>query len=1052
MTRISQQAFMYQGHNRLPAAVIADSVLPSAKPPLIYPGTKRGNGNIKLYGNFNGQVDATLDVKILDTALEVPVVSAPTFRGAGTGKISDISASGLQAQGVQVICLATGTDTTPASAVIEGKEFQAKTEGTPGNAIYIIIDDSMLVFTQTDYSTIKALSIGDTALEGQEWDFDTKVLQGENVPADAHRVAFGLDVLHIYRQYKKYEEGVWKYYFIMPIQYDVVPGSRVYFVTGGRKITVTNGTITEIYTGIVTIADFWQQVKDGSALIEPVESSIDTSLNISSPAVREFATKTDAYFLPPYRGEQSSVYAGELSSIAVTNDAKTELLQLECADNSYVGAEVWNVKGSSSGDMGQARTGQIANFGHVSFIVPQKFPKDWGTVKEDWSWEVDYQIRNEFEVAPPICFNLRQGISSIPQTLTLEYKQKAADCACPPVSFSDKCLGLSEEGGEIGMAYTVPDLLFWSDVVQEAMSEQFSKWQEGQEGRSVTVSYDATTTPYPTHMRFLAVSGEYFTKLKTLAQRIMNLPEDAPSSLQGMVDSYKALVNSISLYLVTASLINSVWHPMGSPALRYWNGSAWDINNYGHMWILDFEYNTALYQSLTDSVLNYERTYGVKKNSVVAIGTCYIDAGGEYYWEVRGAKAYLPAFTDTPYYSTVKSGDQYVGTKEFAFNISVPCTGTLKIGDRITVTIGGALFERTYQLGDLTYLPTIARQNLYLHGGIDGDDLYTFGVQGEIDSLPNYLLDRNAPARYYHKKLAFQIEDGIVPFQVGDVFEFAIEGGHFVWRKDAGAWSSALQITQDLQTLDSGLRIGFEFGVTPSFMQGDQWEILCTQENRTANLLTPWPARRKGTGNITITFDAPVDVDTLIIDMHSLTGNITFKASNVSNFASTVYSAVIAPDALICKLLADDPDVPVTARYFRIEITGEAEIGHVWLGQRMHLDSDADSITPLKRYNMKRHESQTPFSLLQYARKGYAVSYDKSWIENADFVKIQTMFDYLKTAHDMPLYFIPNVNYPTDCMRGTIEIDTLEPRAGMDYNVPPANRDYTLALSIVGVQ
>lgn len=1026
---IGQQAYIYQKNNKLIDATITDTISASAKPPLIYPVTKRGNGNIRLYGSFSGQADAAYEVKIKDTALEVPIVSAPTFRGAGTGKISDITAASLQAQNVQVLCLSTGTDTTQAQVVIEGQPFQAKAEGTPGNLIYIIVNDSMLTFTQTDYSTIKALKVGDTALEGQEWDFDTKVLQGSILPADAHRIAFGLDRLHIYRQYKKFEDGKWKYYFILPVQYDVKAGSRVYFVTGGRKITVTNGSATEIYTGIVSIADFWQQVKNSSALIKPVNSSIDTTLNISSPAVREFATKTDAYFLPPYRGDNSSVYAGELGSVAVTNDAKTELLQIECADNAYIGAEIWNVKGSSSGNMGQARSGAIANFGHVSFIVPQKFPKDWGTVKEDWNWKVDYMVRNEFEVKPPICFNLKQGINSIPQTLILEYKEKPAACFCPPVTFSDKCLGLSEEGGEIGMAYTVPDLLFWTDVKIDTLKE--GAWlgynqPDIFEGRAGAANPSTATFPLPATFIFLnsyeTATREYITNFKALAQRIMNLPEDAPSLLQSMVDQYKTLVAGLTIH----------------------SGSSWHTT---HAYIFEVTYNTSLYMSLTDSVLLYERTYGLKKNSVAAFGTCYIDAGSNNYWEVRGAKAYLPAFTDTPYYSTVKSNEQYVNTKEFAFNISVPCGGALKVGDKITVEIGGAVYERTYQLGDITYLPTIARQNLYLHGGIDGDDLYSFSVKGDLNSFPNYSLDRTAPARYYHKNLSFQIEDGIVPFQVGDVFEFAIEGGHFVWRKGSGAWSSPLQILQEIQTFDNSLRIGFEFGVNPSFVQGDTWEVFCVQENRASNLVTPWTARRKGTGNITFNMGAPVAVDTLIIDMHDLAANVTFKASNASNFTPLIYSAALTPDDLICKLFAT-----VTAQYFRIEISGEAEIGHVWLGQRTQLASDADRVRPLKRYSMLRHEGKaSPFSQLQSRQAGYTIGYE-SFIYNADYIKLKEMFEYLKENNDMPLYFIPNINYPADCLRGRIDIDNLEPGSDIDYNVPPANRIYNLTLSVIGVQ
>ena len=301
-------------------------------------------------------------------------------------------------------------------------------------------------------------------------------------------------------------------------------------------------------------------------------------------------------------------------------------------------------------------------------------------------------------------------------------------------------------------------------------------------------------------------------------------------------------------------------------------------------------------------VLNYERTYGLKKNRIIAPGTCWTDGQGEYYWEVRGAKAYLPAFTDVPFYSTVKSGDSYINTREFAFLISTPCAGTLIEGDKITVEIGGIEIARTYQLGDTTYLPTIAAQNLYLHGGINGDDLYDFEVKGGINSFPNYSLNRNSPQEYYTPQLSFRIDDGIIRFQVGDLFEFAIEGGRYIWRKDGGAWSSPMQIKPEIQLFDSGLQIGFDFGVSPSFMQNDVWEIFCVQENRAENLTTPWPQRWKGTGNIIFTFPAAVSVDSLIIDLHDLSGTITFQASDFDDFHVLLHNEVITVSALICKL------------------------------------------------------------------------------------------------------------------------------------------------------
>jgi hypothetical protein len=1017
-----QQAYLYQKNNKAVDAVIDWAISPSGKPVLIYPVSKRGNGNIRAYGSFTGQEDARYEVKVLDTALENPVVSAPVFRGAGTGKISDIAASGLEAQKISVECLSTGTSSAKAIIEIEGLRFRAKYAGSAGNGISVTVDDSKLLFTETDYSTVMDLKEGDTGLEGQEWDFDTKVLQGDLVPADARRIAFGQDMLHIYVQYKKFEDGKWKYYFIQPVQYAVNKGTPVYFVTGGRTITVTDGVTTETYAGIITAADLWQKVKASSAVIEPVDSSIDTTRGTSSPAVREMTTKTDAYFLPAYAGEKSSEYAGELDSILVRDDAKTELIQIECADNSYIGAEVWNVKGSSSGNMGQAKTGEFADFGRVGFTVPQRFPKDWGTVKEDWSYKVAYASRDQGVTPPGICFFMRLGINSQPQTLVLEYKKKPVECGCPaPPAFSDKCLGFDEKGGEIGMSYTVPDLLFWTDAKIDTLKE--SNWlakdePENFEGRSGSATPALLKSPLNT---FESATAEYVSMFKALAQRIMGLPEDAPSQLQAMVDQYKAVVESLTI----AS--GNPWTSADPP------------------YIFEVHYDTTAYMSLVETVLNYERTYGVKKNSVTPPGSCYIDPGGDYYWEVRGSKAYLPAFTDTPYYSTVLQSGQMINTKDFAFLISTPCGGELAEGDTITVSIGGVQFAKTYQLGDITYLPTVAGQDLLLNGGVDGDDTYTFGVTGEKDNFPDYLLNRTDPAQYATSKLSFQIDDGVVMFQVADIFEFNIEGGRWIWKKDGGAWSAPLGIAQTLQALDAGLSVAFDFGVSPSFLQGDTWEVLCVQENKAANMIIPQDILAgNGTGNITLSFDAPVTVDTLIIDKHDLAADITLQASNQADFGVLIHNEAIPVSALICKII----DGGITAQYFRIIAAGENRIGYLFLGNMMQLSLDADSVLPLRRFQMSRTTGSKPFSLLDRMQWGYNVGYS-SFILNADFELLDEMIQYLKSNNDMPLYFLANINYPDACIRATIDADNIEFGGDIDDNAPQDKRLYTVTIPVV---
>ncbi len=1037
-----QQGYIYQKRNALPdAAAITAQVARSTRRPLVYPVRKAGNGTIRLYGDYTGAEDATYDIKIIDTVLERPTVSAPVFRGAGTGRMRDIWVQGLEAQKITVLCLSTGTDTVQAEVEIEGLRFRARPEGAEGNRIYITVDDSELAFSETDYSLLKDLSPGDTGLSGQEWDWDTKALQGEFVPLDAHRVAFGQNRVHVYLQYKVFEDGEWKYHFIPQIRYEARTGEKVYFVSGGRRITVTDGVTTEVFDGIITVADLWQAVKEGSTLIEPVESSIDTSRTVTSPAVRELAVKTDAYFLPPYRDQGSSEYAGVLENVGVTNDAKTELIELTCRDNSYIGQEIWDVKGSASGELGQVRTGQLANFGFVHFQIPKRFPKDWGTLKEGWSYEVRYMPREPGAEPPPICFTMRLGIASSPQRMVLEYKRRPADCYCPPVGFSDRCLGFEEEGGDAGMAYIVPDLLFWTDAVAERMTE---KWIEGYYihsypgggSRSYSGEYLEGRDIYSYRYGFNKLIQEYVDKFKTLAQRIMNLPEDDESTLRVMVDEYKELVNSLKM-----------WKDDSSQWIL-WNGSDWSPAPFpGSVSVADVSYDTGLYQTLVDRVLDYERTYGVKKNRIIASGTCYQDSDDEYYWEVRGARAYLDAYTDVPYYSTVRSGDEYVNTREFAFLISTPCGGVLKEGDKIEVSIGELQYEHTYQVGDRTFLPTIARQELRLSGGIDGDDTYRWGVSGEIDVFPDYLLDRNAPAQYVHPRLRFQIDEGAVPFKVGDSFSFSVEGGRFIWRKNGGPWSSPVGVEKEIQPFDEGLMIGFEFGVSPSFMIDDTWEVLCIQDNKAMNMAgLNLSSKYRGNGYVTIDMGSAVSIDVLLIDGHNIAGDFVFRASNTADFSTTVFSDTITPAPVICRLYP-----AISARYYRFEFSGDVEIGYCFLGQVTRLSLDADRVTPLRRYNMDRQAGKEPFSLLRYVHRGYLVGYE-SFLYSSDWETLEGMIDYLKRGGDLPMYFIPNISYPDECIRVRIDTDLLEVSGDIDMNAPKDMRLFALTIPLAGTE
>jgi hypothetical protein len=533
----------------------------------------------------------------------------------------------------------------------------------------------------------------------------------------------------------------------------------------------------------------------------------------------------------------------------------------------------------------------------------------------------------------------------------------------------------------------------------------------------------------------------------------MALTEDDVSTLTTMVTDFRNLFSSFLISLrVGQTLPDDI--TLNTSSLAY----LWDDTNQKWQWTSRNAYkfikvedvvmsSPALFKALADKVLLYEKTHGIKKNRIVSTDSCYIDnLTSLYYWEVSGAKAYLPAFTDTIYYSTVKVGDEYQSTKEFGFKISLPCGGSGFLeGDQIIVRIGERQTEPTYQIGDITYLPTIASQNLFCSGGVDGDDTYIFEIISETDTFANYLLNRDNPVPYVSAKLQFLINDGVVPFSVGDYFEFSVEGGRFIWRKDNGAWSSPVNISSELQVFDSGLRILFDFGASPSFVVNDTWQVKCIQSNKVANGLNLFShLKLKGTGEITIDAGSSIPIDALVIAFHNLTSAFDFIASDSPSFSPAIYTKNITPTSIICDLPATQ-----TARYFKLDISGDYEIGYAFLGLKLQLSLDADQVEPLNRYNIKRNSGKEPFSLHQFTQKGYIVNYS-SFIYNTDYNLLEAMINYLKLNGDLPLYFVPNINYPAECIRGRVDSDNINFSSPIDMNAPQENRLFALSLPIVG--
>jgi len=199
MSACSPQRFLPNNRNALRGATLTpSSVLPVANQVLTLPYARSGTAQVALTGTYTGTEQADYDIEILDTDIEIPRVSTPTFSGAGSGTISAIAATGTQ-QTYTVELTNPGTETTTASVQLEGATINALIEGTPGNSVRLIVDQSTLVFTATNYSLLEAIRAGQgsttSPFVGQGYDWDCAVLDATTglIPATVIRVSADAD-------------------------------------------------------------------------------------------------------------------------------------------------------------------------------------------------------------------------------------------------------------------------------------------------------------------------------------------------------------------------------------------------------------------------------------------------------------------------------------------------------------------------------------------------------------------------------------------------------------------------------------------------------------------------------------------------------------------------------------------------------------------------------------------------------------------------------------------------------------------------------------------
>lgn len=1082
--------FLANDRNLIREATLVPSSVEGSEFVREIPVARDGTAQVLLSGTYTGAEEATYDVEIVDTVPTVPRVSAPIATGAGSSRLVDVAAVGLSAQSIVVELVDPGKPATRAAVAFEGVTLQAREIGDGGNAIALEIDQSGLVYTETDFALLVALQPGNgspsTGLEGAGFDWETAILGADDViPDDAKRVAFGDDRATIYLQYKRYVDNRWLYHFVPEIKRAIPAGTPVLFVTGGRTVTIADGVAPdEIYTGIETVYDLLAQVRAGSTLVT-VEGVVANDRSPDGQASLELLARTDAHVEPS--SGSGSIYAKQFESTFANANARTELAIARCyavtgKDHplARVGLERWRVRSSIGGDLGEAVTGEafVEVDSRFGFTIPRVLPDGYGIQKGRFSFVgVQYVPREEDVEPPPVCpVSMALGDAAVDQTITLVWtKRPSGDCDCstmPAPRIGGPCLGGEFTEGSDGMSYSpeaidrLKDLYDWGNTASAALARYVSGWQRDgipetkhDNGGTVGFSFAAgqgegsgsTSQVFPTEADEGAPSFGYDQEVLET-----HFPDDVTAQIKEVLDVYERALAAIDL--VTDTTLRADGFTQWDSAL-----ATLESDTPGSMTRL-VGFTIEKYRVLTGQAMAYAGLSPMGKsdaNTLESGDGCWRDWGDSHYFSVEGSVGggYAPLFANKVYYSSRRANEegQYFSTHEFGLQINVRCVEDLEEGDTITLAIGDAAWPSTYQVGDELVLPIIAAAPLNLAGGRDDASEQTWSVTGsEFGPFPPWVFTPgDSPTAYSEDGLSFDIELRGIPNAKGDAFRFDVEGGHYRWRVNAGAWSSSTDIPVGEVAFDEGLLIEFVAGAAPSFEAGDVHSFRVAQPWAVSHVQEPRPTRwrwafESGGTTLEVDLGAVHDLDTFAIAMHTIPEGATLTLEG-GDAAADEWTEPVTWNAWVA---VQTLSAPRTARYLRLTIEADAAgtIGWLWAGEALGSTLSADmAVRPafnVARANVPGFQGATTLG----KARGQSVAWTEGALSEADATALLAMFDYVKSNHDEPIVLLPNVNRPAEAIVGTIVEDALDfPEVHGEQPNDGARRRYSTSFEVRGI-
>jgi len=948
--------------------------------------SKTGGGVVTLTGD--GVEDATYDIEVVNnTIVGTPTVSTPVYTGVGNPVMSLLAASGgTAAQRFGVTLVDLGTDTTNAFTPWQGVTLQAVASGSGGNSIAIEVDESGIVRTGTDYALLEAITRDANEYVGDAWNFGAPTLNPDGtIPSSAPRISFGADP-QVYRQYREYVDGRYVYRFSPAPVRDVQEGARVYAVTGSRTVTTDNGATVRTYASVTTLYSLLTAIIADASRHVDVVGAVTNDLSPGGMAMVEMAVRTVSYVQSIERDGTVFVRGAELD-IDVTDDAPTELLTITCKRSDYIGAELWEVRGTVSGELADAVTNVAYDGTDYDFTIPQLLAPNIEPVAEK-SAVLDLVTRDPGDPLPKLCVeNFVLGADARDRVFTYRWTQRATECTCEDVEIDGgpdgDILGTEEDYvGElipVTLQTRVQSLYNWRNTFVASQASILagttavtSDDSEAAAGTVATDVTDVTSAGADDAVSLLQRTGAVVKvdrvdikaankAVALLHSTLVNIYETNGETMPGAAGTAwdSALTDLQTDFAALSTLV-------GSNFWRTWSAfvSGSTLFDEDAKRVAEGAFSSAL---LTADFDGYIEKWRARMDYVLTIGGVSPDFEGSTrpgndVWQDEGGTAWfesqnglLPIQPGHYYYSSVLDEEDIpVATREFGIGVGIGCEESLRDGDQLIITISASGNVRvTYQVGDQFRVRVVNGSAIQLGGGQTGTDTQTWRVLGSVaGALADYSLYKPTPGTYSTGGLTFKITPGGINSALGDEFEFYVEGGQFRWRKNAGSWSANTQIAATV-AIDAPISAQFDSGAAPSWVIGDSYNFRVQALHTLERVCSPVHSTILGSGELRIAYTAAMLAGTtptwLYVRNNGESDNeiLRVRLRDVGEALLRSVQYTLAPGDHAIDITAD---ISAEATATMLDVvhmpTAFPDIGLLWLGEPFELELPTGAVDP----------------------------------------------------------------------------------------------------------